>query len=289
MQLSVWKPLISFRPSAAVQQKIKTQGAEWLVHRIEKGASVVSLDYYSLKITALPKNAVGATMTAPEVFAAFKTHLLDATRPSAQRVSFSLATGSTTINAMGSLLKLGFLPFSFQACSTEAFCQDIPWIHDANICAAIDAVTSLAAAQNSVDDAYIVVGFSSPKELRVSTVQGGNPLTALFSFQNTGAHPVAGNRGFGWFTNGSDTVLYTIGADRLVGLAPPLNDFVGRIGYCIAEVFWRQVMAEFGAWISARGGIVAEGVRERRSETWADVVTQAIYDPAGQDAPDWIP
>ena len=275
-----WKVLTAYRPPEEVQRAVRGRGPNWNVHKIEKAASFLNLDYYSIHITKKPRRE-GREMAAEEVFAAFKQHLLNPIRGSAGLVEFKLVDTATTIDRAGTLLLLRIKPHSIQPYTKLGYCKDIDWFKNEGFAKELEKLATMAASERYVDEACIVVAFSSPQALRVSTVRGDPPsFRSFFAFRapdaNTlptpGEHPVAGNREFGYSLaddRGGMMIVYTMGADRLNGL-PVLNDTIATWGYCSAEIFWRQLMNEFATWVTANGGAVQKREPDRQKKPWED-------------------
>lgn len=283
LELTVWKPLTSFRPPTEIQKKIKSNGAGWSVHQIENADSFLNLDYYALKITKFP-SIDGKVLDSKAVFDRFKAHLVSGERPSAKRVEFALSGAPDTVNAAGTLIRLRFRPYTMASCKALAYCGDVGFLKDSSICEKLDAGVAPLLGMGSFDDAYIVVAMSSPRELRVSTVQGGRPLLAPVT-ESTGKHPVAGNRAFGYTPTSSGMTLYVIGADRFNGVAPKVDDYLSTWGYCSAEIFWREFLNEFEVWVNNNGGIAKRSLAVRKTIDWETAKQKKIWDASGE--PGW--
>jgi hypothetical protein len=253
LNLSIWKSLVSYRPAVSVQREIMKRGEGWRVHRIENADSFLNLDYYALKITKYP-TIDHIALDGEQVFSRLKRHLVDPKRASAKRVEFLLSQSPETIDTPGTLLRLRFRPYTMASCRTLAYCADVSFLKDSKICDWLDAKMEPILGQGSFDDAYVAVAMSSPKELRVCTIQGGRPLLAPFT-EGTGKHPVAGNRAFGYTSSQTGMTLYVIGADRFNGIAPRADDHFASWGYCSAEIFWREFLNEFETWIALQNEV----------------------------------
>ncbi len=301
--LSTWKDLACFRPSTAIQKKVRDRAAGWKVHPIEDAASYANLDYYSIRITSKPRKAGGERMTADEVFIAYKEHLLSPTRVSSKMVSFDFVdVNAQDANVPGTVMLLKIQPIDIRPYTRTGYCKDVTWLQEAALSIPYVKQMTYLAEQTVVDKACIVVAESSPQNLRVSTVRGGDGLGVaftIFGFANftpgqvpaAREHPVAGNREFGYtlpVDAPGDMIVYTIGADRLNGLTPLVNDFAATVGYCTAEIFWRHFINEFATWVNAHGGSVQSRDPVRHKLPWAEVLTEGVYVPAVADLVPWL-
>lgn len=69
-----WEPLISFRPSTAIQTAVKGKGIHWHIHRIEDANGDINLDFYPVTITRLPSIS-GRTVTAEELLSHIRLNI----------------------------------------------------------------------------------------------------------------------------------------------------------------------------------------------------------------------
>jgi hypothetical protein len=285
--LSTWKPLLSERPSEKIQKDVIKRGAEWEIHHIEDQYSYLNLDYYSLRVSKLPRKP-GTTnlMTRADLLTLFSDWIMGTQRPSAERIVFEPADSGAALHSLGSVFLLKFQAFSFVPCRKITDCADIPWLNDGKTCEFLDVGVPKWFNQG-LNRGYIVVSQVTPGEIRVATVRENKLLGA-------GDHPVAGNRAFGVMQSGNEWILYTIGADRATKAIPFVGDYsnatkaeqlLGEIGFCSAEVFWRVLLGELEKEIGRLGGQAKKGLCERKKPMrWDDAVKQKLWDPKG----DWI-
>ncbi len=242
----------------------------------------LNLDYYALNITKFP-SIDGNVLDSKAVFDRFKAHLVSGERLSAKRVEFALSGPPDTVNAAGTLIRLRFRPVHYGELQSTSVLRRCWILEGLVICEKLDAGVAPLLGMGSFDDAYLVVAMSSPRELRVSTVQGGRPLLALVT-ESTGKHPVAGNRAFGYTPKAGGMTLYVIGADRFNGVAPKVDDYLATWGYCSAEIFWREFLNEFEVWVNSNGGTAQRGLAVRKTIDWETAKQKKIWDASGEPA-----
>jgi hypothetical protein len=289
LPLKTWKALVSFRPPTAVQQSVLAKGAGWYVQPIETSKSDLNLDYYAVKVSKLP-----AGLTPEALFAKYKALLLDPNRKSNERIKFAYHEPGGDITKPGTLLKLTFTPFSFLGCKTEDYCKDLEFLKNGQKCDVLEKLMDLGSGLAPAYNAFIVVGMHSPKELRVSTVCSAAANNVKWAFKGEGEHPVSGNRAFGWSPSGANFIFYAMGADRIssfkpLGVPDTFDENFGALGFCVAEIFWRQISEEFVSLVKAGGGEAAVGAQIRYTAPWNQATLNQLYDPASEKAPDWLP
>lgn len=209
-----WADLVSFRPSATVQQAARAAPVNGHVHRLEDAASsVINLDYYPVRITQLP--ILGGRQVTPE-------ELLETIR--------------TTFNQH---IKTRYSWFeAYEADSNPVWnaANEQRWLA-ADHLAAIISIDLLGP-----DNASVISSLDGSDRWRFSTIYS----------EEDGGHPVTGNREWGIDANddGSFT-FYTRAADRPTG---DFDDFLSIGGFTIAHWLWQSLQDGVAAFVNANGG-----------------------------------
>lgn len=142
------------------------------------------------------------------------------------------------------------------------------------------------------DLALVVTSMESSNEWRFSTVRGGSGYKALNNRSNPGAHPVSGNRAFGYFRSGESWTFHTIGSDRATR---PMDEFWGipkarEIGFAKADELWKSFQSKLVAFVVSNGGeakVDAAATKSKRYE-WDNIRNdKTVFDTSGQ--PRWVP
>jgi len=274
-QLSDWKELLSFRPPTAIQQSVQSRGQSWTVHRIEDrelGHGPVNLDYYPVNVTRLPK--VNGTRLTPEALLEhIRIKITDFVDPSLSKfrpyrdedhVSWSSqnAEGALVIIRIPITIPVPILPVPIPPVT-------IPFTP-------------------VVELAVVVTSKHTSSEWRFSAVRGGSGWTAvnLFRDDRPGAHPVSGNRAFGFKKSETGWTYYTRGADRLtrIGEVPIARDF----GFYQTDKLWKSFQQEVFAFVDKNEGEAEIGVPVSERHSWDMVKNQPdFYDTSNQ--PPWSP
>lgn len=257
--LGPWKALLSFRPDPKVQRAVHERGPTWTVHRIEGGSGMVNLDYYPIKVLELP--TVGGHKLEPaELLAHIRLNLNDFV--------------DTDISK--------FEPFKRQ--DEAAWKTEDP---DGAI-----LLIDIKLAPGVSDLALVVTSMRDSNEWIFSTVRGGSGFKALNNRDNPGAHPVSGNRAFGFVRGKGSWTFYTRGADRATR---PMDEFWGirgarEIGFRQADRLWRSFQKKVVAYVNSHGGnaeIDERGTTSARYD-WDKLKSdKKVYDLTGE--PDWVP
>ncbi len=143
-------------------------GNSWTIHRVEGGQGDVNLDYYPMVIDKLPTIA-GRQLTAEQ--------LLDLIRKN--------------INLFVDTDYASFAPFK----PADARKWNGNDATGANILIDIKIVDTVVSA---TDLAMVVASRHTENEWVFSTVRGGSGWMAINDRDRPGAHPVSGNRAFGF-------------------------------------------------------------------------------------------
>lgn len=257
--LSAWKGIASFRPSTAIQQGVQARGDTQTVHRIEDASGRINLDYFPITISKLPIVS-GQRLTAPELLKHIRLNLN----------SFVDTSVST------------FEPFHNV--------DEQKWQSSSPSGALI--LINIKLTPVITDFALVVTSMESQNEWRFSTVRGGSGFTAVNDRDNPGAHPVSGNRAFGYYVSENEWKFYTIGADRATR---SMDEFWGiptarEIGFQQAEKLWKSFQTKVVDFVNAHEGQAKVDTVNSKSERfdWNQIQSNRdVYDIS--DQPTWHP
>jgi hypothetical protein len=254
-----WKALVSFRPKVAVQEAVQRRGKTWTVHRIEDGTGRLNLDYYPIKVVTLP------------------------------------TIGGRRIDASGLLSHIrknlnNFVDKGISEIEPYKSADETRWKSDAPEGALV--LINIKLTLSVTDLALVVTSMDSPNEWVFSTVRGGSGWKAINDRDNPGAHPVSGNRAFGFHQNGSGWTFYTRGADRATR---PMDEFWGipgarDIGFLQADKLWKSFQTKVANLVNTNGGkaeIDTKAVFSKRFDWESIRSNKRVYDTSGQPA--WVP
>jgi hypothetical protein len=246
-----------------VQDAVTAHGKDWAVHHIEDAEGPLSIDYYSLHVQRLPYTSAGAAkgekrqMTALELF----------------KIMVQGITGRPPPWAAGNLL-LDTTICVFNPINGTDWSD---W--DQGKTGASLVISFKAWKFPPFDRGCIVLSDVSmgaeAAHYRVSTFRAGPPLNAL-------AHPVSGNREFGFLRAEGGYVFYIIGADRPTRFVDKAGAYIG--GFAMADALWRRLRAALQHLVDDNGGISTEGLTIARRIDWETAVNAGVYDVTGQPA-----
>ncbi len=257
--LGAWKALLSFRPDPKIQRAVHARGPTWTVHRIEDGSGTVNLDYYPIKVLELP-TVGGRKLDPAELMARIRLNLNEFV--------------DTDISK--------FEPFKGQ--------DEATW--KAKDPDGAILLIDIKLAPGVSDLALVVTSMNALNEWIFSTVRGGSGFKALNNRDNPGAHPVSGNRAFGFARDRDGWTFYTRGADRATR---PMDEFWGipearEIGFKQADRLWRTFQKNVVAYVNSHGGkaeVDELGTTSARYD-WEKLKSdKTVYDASGQ--PGWVP
>lgn len=262
--LSAWRELLSFRPPEAIQREVHSKGESWTVHRVEDGNGDVNLDYYPIIVEKLPV-IDGKKIRAEVVLEYIRRNLnsmVDNSRSIFAPFKLDDQQKWNSNKPLGSVLQIDIevlVPLGF---------TDIPL-----------GVTDLA---------MVVVSKRTSSEWVFSTVRGGSGWWAINDTDTPGAHPVSGNRAFGFReeTNGTYT-FYTMGADRATR---GMDRIASPVGFQMADRLWRSHQQAVVEFINRYGGVARVDYDNTisRRHNWDEIKNDpGIYDPTNQ--PIWLP
>jgi hypothetical protein len=235
----VWKQILTFRAPTTLQDAVKAHGGDWFVHSIEEADGPLSLDYYSVHIDKFPKRN-GTEMSAEELLTYIRTHInifVDTDIAEFNPLEESEAKWQSS-SPLGSLLRIDMKLFNV-----------------------------------NVDDGCVVVARSTESEWVFSTIQAGHPLEP----GSAAAHPVSGNRAFGFVKASSGPyVFYTIAADRTTRLVDTL---VASKAYEAQDKLWRSFQQKLLDFVNNNEGHAKLGETKAGAEykfNW-DAVSNSDY------------
>jgi hypothetical protein len=262
--LSAWRDLLSFRPSEDIQRQVHSKGESWTVHRVEDGSGDVNLDYYPISVEKLPM-INGKEVRAEVVLEYIRRNLnslVDNSRSAFAPFKLDDQQKWNSNKPQGSILQIDIellLPLGL---------TDVPI-----------GVTDLA---------MVVVSQRTSSEWVFSTVRGGSGWWAINDTDTPGAHPVSGNRAFGFRKESNGTyTFYTMGADRATR---GMDRLASPVGFRMADRLWRSHQQAVVEFINRYGGVARVDYDNTISQrhNWEDVKNdQSIYDPINQ--PIWLP
>ena len=264
--LKTWKVICSFRPTKEVQtaffarsQDDKEHGKEWSIHWIEDAkGDKINLDYYPVRIRQLP-TVDGKKWTPAQLLKHVRLN----------------------VNEFVNTDLVSFAPYKDQ--------DKTKWQSDdpAGSIILLDIFVYNSEAVKVIDKACLLCSMSNDQLWRFSTIRAGSGTTAVNNPDNPGAHPVSGNREFGYFKGPGEGVytFYTIGADRATRPADAFFNVDGldETGFNIADELWKRLQSKIADYVNANGGkaeVVAPTVM--RPE-WDDVKdSKELFDTTGE-------
>lgn len=250
--LKIWKSLISYMPAEATQRAVIGRGSQWCVHRIEDAYGRLSLDYYPVTISRLPT--------------------VDGKRLSHEQLLEHLRKNLD-----------GFVDHQFARFAPFAEPDKKQWA-SSNPKGAV-LLIDIKVNRVVTDLACVVTAEAGPREWRFSTIRAGEAMKAVNDRTNAGAHPVSGNRAFG-FTPRSDgsAVFYTIGADRATRASDEFWGIPGMrdIGYDMADKLWRSWQQKLVKFVNANGGVATVGKSRAHRLEWDTVRDSKYFDASAR-------
>jgi hypothetical protein len=262
--LSAWRDLLSFRPSEDIQRQIHSKGESWTVHRVEDGEGDVNLDYYPIVVEKLP------VINGKEV-----------------RAEVVLEYIRRNLNSLVDNSRSAFAPFKLD--DQQKWNSNKP--QGAVLQIDIEILLPLGITDVPIgltDLAMVVVSQRTSSEWVFSTVRGGSGWWAINDTDRPGAHPVSGNRAFGFRAEADGTyTFYTMGADRATR---GMDSLASPIGFQMADRLWRSHQQAVVEFINRYGGVARVDYDNTISQRhdWDEVKNDpSIYDPSNQ--PSWLP
>jgi hypothetical protein len=236
--LQDWKNLISFRPPAVIQFGVNERFGGGVLpdracHAIEDGLGPINLDYYPIRISAMPVSG-GQMMTAVE--------LLEFIRRNLNNFVDSAPSGAI-FNTYDPLIDdaLWLPPFLQSGFIGSVISIDI--IVGINIGIPINVILGDTKANTNPEDGSVVLSEIAPDRWIFSTIRTPNDLN----------HPVSGNRQFGFFpTVAGEFIFYIRGADRLTTF---IDDFFGETVFAGANNLWLSFQRRVTTFVNQNGGL----------------------------------
>jgi hypothetical protein len=214
--LNLWANLISFRPPVGIQTNIRGRGlplvGKWNFHHIEDGIGPVNLDYYAVKVSSLPR--LTGVLATPD-------QLLNHIR--------------LNINSFVDPKLTQFAPYDQK--------EELIWKSSNPLGAVLhlDFRNLFGGISVNVDDGSVVVGDFKSNYWIVSTIWTGKD----------GAHPLSGNREWGYFRSNGDYVFYTRAVDRMT---PPFPLSQTSQVYAAQRQFWTGFQQLIYGFVLLNGG-----------------------------------
>ena len=219
--LDEWGRLISFRPPATMQAGLNARfglGGDpaRVVHAIEDARGPISLDYYPVRVEAMPSDG-STTMTAEQLLELFRRNLNNFLDGSPDGCTFAPADPAIDTAA--------WLP---------------PFLPTA-VPGAVISIDMFASGVN-VDDGSVVLSEISPNHWVFSTIWT----------PDDGSHPVSGNRQFGFVPSSTgEFSFYIRGADRTTSAADSLGE---ATVFATAHRLWLSFQGRLAAYVNSNGG-----------------------------------
>jgi len=245
--LSEWSFLMSFRPTTCTQERIKKRDGspdQWLVHFIEDARGQVNLDFYSVKITKLPK--VGGQILTPEKFLEFVRFHFDDEFINQKFAHFRLYELQDGIKWKSANPLDAVLTFEIRFPPDPSIPQPSPLTNP--------------------DDASVITSYFDGKKWIFTTLHTTKDL----------GHPVSGNRMWGIAPQADGTSLFYIrGADRLTPNSIPIPDAIlARIVFGSADQLWRSFQESLVNFVNGHEGSAARQVTFSKRFDWEPVKKQ---------------
>jgi hypothetical protein len=219
--LQAWEALISFRPPTAVQRAVAARFNETkcIVHKLEESRGPINLDYYPIRIEALPIFG-GRTMPPEELLETIRrgiNQFVD-NKPGCTFKPYNNAID-------GPAWLPPFLPLPFVGTVVS-----------------IDMFADKGGLILNMDSGSVVLSEVDSNHWRFST---------LWTPEDHG-HPVSGNREFGFVSaNAGEWVFYTRGVDRTTSW---LDDKFSGTVFSAAHRLWQSFQKRVTTFVNGNGG-----------------------------------
>lgn len=246
-----WKTVLSFRPPAVVQKRVRARGKDWAVHRLEDAVGDVNLDIYSVIVSKLPSKG-GKVMEAAEIVEHVRRNLNDFVDQSVAK----------------------FQPFDED--------ERKLWESDDPTGAILLVDMEIFGVANP-DSGCVVTTRRTRNEWIFSTIRSGSVLQAFGP--PAVAHPVSGNRAFGVYkAQSGDFVFYNVAADRPTRSFDNVAEFLGVLP-AQQKKLWKAFQEKVAVFINSNGGAAKPGRSDAVSYNWSEVMGSSSYDVS--DQPKW--
>ncbi|MDG4798155.1 peptidoglycan-binding domain-containing protein [Micromonospora sp. WMMD1082] len=219
--LQAWERLISFRPAGPMQAALNARfglfSASRVVHAIEDAKGPVNLDFYPVRVSAMPTEG-GSTMTAEK--------LLEFVRRNFNNFVDGPPNGCV------------FQPY-------EPLVDTAAWLPPLLPTAFPGAVLSIDMFSSgvNVDDGAVVA----------AEVAADHWVFSTLWTPDDGGHPVSGNREFGYTAaSAGEFVFYARGADRTTAA---LDSAMSTTVFGAAHQLWLSFQRRLAAFVNGNGGL----------------------------------
>lgn len=246
--LQDWAELISFRPPVPIQlglnSRFQVAGLPAnVVHAIEDARGPINLDYFPVRIEALPlKGGVG--MTADELLEEIRRNINNFVAGYPQGCQFN----PYDVAIDGPVWAPPFFPTGMPG----AVISIDMWV----------GLPGPLAPLGNLEDGSVVLAEITHDHWTFSTVWT----------PDDGNHPVSGNRRFGYeIRHAGEFVFYTRGADRTTTLA---DSQLSTTVFGAAEHLWRSFQARLAAFVNANGGIAHIEPADSHRYHWGPALQQ---------------
>lgn len=245
--LKDWENLISFRPPAAIQFGVNERFSSIVLpnrvcHAIEDGLGPINLDYYPIRISAMPVFG-DRMMTGVE--------LLEFIRIDFNKGELNKFVDSSPDGAI-------FNPY-------DSSIDDSLWLSGLiGAVISIDIIVSNIVVSNlNPDDGSVVLSEAAPNHWTFSTIRTPNDLN----------HPVSGNRQFGFFpTVAGEFVFYIRGADRLTTF---IDEILGDTVFAGGNNLWLSFQRRVAEFVNGNHGLAT--IESPLSDRYDWLAVQADY------------
>lgn len=219
--LQAWEHLISFRPPGPMQAGLNArfgifQTPARVVHAIEDAQGPISLDYYPVRVSAMPTDG-SRTMTAEELLEFVRRNLND------------------------------FVDGAPEGCNFQPYDPNIDtaaWLPPFLSTAFPGAVVSIDMFSSgvNVDDGAVVL----------SEIASDHWVFSTLWTPDDGGHPVSGNRQWGFVPGlAGEFVFFTRGADRTTSV---VDNTASATVFGAAHQLWRSFQRRLAAFVCSNGG-----------------------------------
>ncbi len=240
--LKDWENLISFRPPAAIQFGVNERFSSIVLpnrvcHAIEDGLGPINLDYYPIRISAMPVSG-DRMMTGVELLEFIRRNL---------NIFVDSSPDGAIFNPYDPLIDAPlWLPPFLQSGFIGAVIS-------------IDIVVSII----NLEDGSVVLSEIAPDRWIFSTIRTPDDLN----------HPVSGNRQFGFFPSvAGEFVFYVRGADRLTTF---IDEILGETVFAGANNLWLSFQRRVAAFVNGNGGLAT--IESPLSDRYDWLAVQADY------------
>lgn len=250
--LQDWVELISFRPPVPMQLGLngRFQIAGFptrVIHSIEDAYGPVNLDYFPIRIEALPLKG-GVSMTADELLEEIRRNINNFVDGAPQGCQFSPYDAAIDGPAWAPL----FLPTGFPG----AVMSIDMWV----------GLPGPLAPLGNLEDGSVVLSEITHNHWTFSTLWTPDDRS----------HPVSGNRRFGYeILSAGEYMFYTRGADRTT---TALDNQISTTVFGAAEHLWRSFQRRVAAFVNANGGIAHIEPADSHRYHWGPAI-QELHHP----------